>query len=156
MTDKKQLKNDLRQLKVDKRRLLEPGNPKIDPIIRPAMMLQRASFSYDVKRTTILPGFMPSPLLFGESFRQHAPGAGFLFGGQKDTNWLNSLASKGLISTDSTLNYQFIQTKQKTYNLKVSLEPYRDLRIDITLQKTQGENYSEFFKTTSANGLSSI
>ncbi len=153
INDKKQLKNDLRQLKVDKRRLLEPGNPKIDPIIRPAMMIQRASFSYDVKRTTILPGFMPSPLLFGESFRQHAPGAGFLFGGQKDTNWLNSLASKGLISTDSTLNYQFIQTKQKTYNLKVSLEPYRDLRIDVTLQKTQGENYSEFFKTTSANGV---
>ncbi|MDB5226157.1 MAG: hypothetical protein JWN78_350 [Bacteroidota bacterium] len=153
VNDKKQLKNDLRQLKVDKRRLLEPGNPKIDPIIRPAMMLQRASFSYDVKRTTILPGFMPSPLLFGESFRQHAPGAGFLFGGQKDTNWLNSVASRGLISRDTTLNYQFIQTKQKTYNLKVSLEPYRDVRIDITLQKTQGENYSEFFKTTTANGV---
>ena len=152
IVDKKQLKNDLRQLKLDKRLLLEPANPTLDPIIRPALMLQRASFNYDVKRTTILPGFMPSPLLLGEDFKQHAPGAAFLFGAQKDTNWLNSMAAKGLMSKDTTLNYQFIQTNQQSYNLKVTLEPYRDLRVDISLQKTQGRNYSEFFKTTTADG----
>lgn len=106
------------------------------------MMLQRASFSYDVKRTTVLPGFLPSPLLFGEDFKQQAPGAGFLFGAQKDTNWLNKIAAKGWISSDTTINYQFIQTKQQNINLKVSLEPYRDLRVDISLQKTKGETYS--------------
>ncbi len=150
VAEKKQLKNDLRQLKVDKRKLLEPANPALDYIMRPLMMLQRASFSYDVKRTTVLPGFLPSPLLFGEDFKQHAPGAGFLFGAQKDTNWLNKIAAKGWISSDTTINYQFIQTKQQNINLKVSLEPYRDLRVDISLQKTKGETYSEFFKTTSA------
>jgi len=115
-------------------------------------MLQRASISYDVKRTTILPGFMPSPLLFGEDFKQHAPGAAFLFGAQKDTNWLNKIAAKDWISKDTTLNYQFIQTRQQSFNLKVSLEPYRDFRVDISLQKTRGETYTEFFKTTSLNG----
>jgi cell surface protein SprA len=152
IADKKQLKNDLRQLKLEKRQLLEPANPKLDPLIRPALMLQRASISYDVKRTTILPGFMPTPLLLGEDFKQHAPGAAFLFGAQKDTNWLNSIAAKGFISTDTTLNYQFIQTSQRSFNMKVTLEPFRDLRIDISLQKTQGKNYSEFFKTTTAGG----
>ena len=150
--EKKQLKNDLRQLKLAKRQLLEPANPALDYVMRPLMMLQRASFSYDVKQTTVLPGFMPSPLLFGQNFKQKAPGAAFLFGAQKDTNWLNRIAAEGLISTDTTLNYQFIQTKQQSLNLKVSLEPYRDLRIDISLQKTRGETYSEFFKTTTANG----
>ncbi len=150
VNEKKQLKNDLRQLKVEKRQLLEPANPALDYLIRPALMLQRASFSYDVKRTTLLPGFLPSPLLLGEDFKQHAPGPGFLFGAQKDTNWLNKIAAKGWVSSDTTLNYQFIQTKQQSYNLKVTLEPYRDLRVDISLQKTQGETYSEFFKTTSA------
>lgn len=152
VAEKKQLKNDLRQLKLDKRRLLQPADPKLDAIIRPLLLLQRASFSYDVKRTTILPGFTPSPLLFGQDFKNQAPGAAFLFGAQKDTNWLNDIASKGLISNDTTLNYQFIQTKQKAFNLKVSLELFRDFRIDISMQKTQGENYSEFFKATSANG----
>jgi cell surface protein SprA len=149
--EKKQLKNDLRQLKLAKRQLLEPANPVLDAVMRPLMMLQRASLSYDVKKTTVLPGFLPSPLLFGQDFKQQAPGAAFLFGAQKDTNWLNKAASKGWISNDTTLNYQFIQTRQQSFNLKVTLEPYRDLRVDISLQKTRGENYSEFFKTTSAN-----
>ncbi|HNI32256.1 MAG TPA: cell surface protein SprA, partial [Chitinophagales bacterium] len=150
--EKKQLKNDLRKLKLEKRQLLEPANPALDYVMRPLMMLQRASFSYDVKQTTVLPGFMPSPVLFGQNFKQHAPGAGFLFGAQKDTNWLNAIAAKDWMSRDTTINYQFIQTKQQSMNLKVSLEPYRDFRIDITLQKTRGETYSEFFKTTTANG----
>jgi cell surface protein SprA len=151
VAEKKQLKNDLRQLKLDKRRLQQPANPKLDAVIRPLLLLQRASFSYDVKRTTILPGFMPTPLLLGQDFKNKAPGAAFLFGAQKDTNWLNDIAAKGHISNDTSLNYQFIQTKQTSFNLKVSLEPFRDFRIDITMQKTQGENYAEFFKTTSAN-----
>lgn len=150
--EKKQLKNDLRKLKLEKRQLLEPANPALDYVMRPLMMLQRASFSYDVKQTTVLPGFMPSPVLFGQNFKQHAPGAGFLFGAQKDTNWLNAIAAKDWMSRDTTINYQFIQTRQQSMNLKVSLEPYRDFRIDITLQKTRSETYSEFFKTTTANG----
>lgn len=149
---KKQLKNDLRQMKVDKRKILMPANPKLDAAIRPLLFLQRASLSYDVKRTSILPGFMPSPLLFGQSFSERAPGAAFLFGAQKDTNWLNDMAARNLISRDTLLNYQFLQTRQNTFNLKVSLEPYRDLRIDISMQRTKGETYSEFFKTTSADG----
>jgi len=152
IADKKQLKNDLRQLKLQKRQLPEPANPALEYVMRPLMMLQRASFSYDVKRTTVLPGFLPSPVLFGQNFKQNAPGAAFLFGAQKDTNWLNSIASKGWISNDTTLNYQFIQTRQQNMNLKVSLEPFRDFRVDISLQKTWGETYSEFFKTTSAGG----
>ena len=153
VADKKQLKNDLRQLKLEKRQLLEPANPALDYVMRPLMMLQRASFSYDVKRTTVLPGFLPSPVLFGQNFKQQAPGAAFLFGAQKDTNWLNSIASKGWISKDTLMNYQFIQTRQQNMNLKVSLEPYRDLRVDISLQKTWGETYSDFFKATPSGGF---
>lgn len=152
IAEKKQLKNDLRQLKLDKRRLLEPANPALDYAMRPLMMLQRATFSYDVKRTTVLPGFMPSPLLFGENFKQHAPGAAFLLGAQKDTNWLNNIAQKGWISSDTLLNYQFLQTRQQSMNLKVTLEPYRDLRVEISLQKTKGETFSDFFKKSSLNG----
>lgn len=151
VAQKKQLKNDLRQLKMSKKQLSVPANPKLEYVMRPLLMLQRASISYDVKNTTILPGLMASPLLFGQDFKQHAPGGAFLFGAQRDTNWLNKLAGRGLISSDSLLNYQFIQTRQKTFNLRVSLELYRDFHLDISMNKTQGETYSEFFKTTGAN-----
>ncbi|HQV77890.1 MAG TPA: cell surface protein SprA [Chitinophagales bacterium] len=147
--EKKQLKNDLRQLKLEKRQLAMPENPNLEYALRPLLMLQRASISYDVKGTTILPGLTATPLLFGQDFKKHAPGAAFLFGAQRDSNWLNSLANRGLISSDTTFNYQFIQTKQKAFNLRVTLEPYRDLRVEISMQKTQGETYTEFFKKTS-------
>ena len=147
---KKQLKNDLRTLKLNKRQGQMPANPKLEYVYRPLLMLQRASVSYDVKNTTILPGFMPSPLLFGQNFKQNAPGGAFLFGAQRDTNWLNKIAQKGWMSTDTMINSQFIQTRQKTFNMRVTLEPYRDFRVEISMQKTKGENYSEFFKQTGA------
>jgi cell surface protein SprA len=151
IVQKKELKNQLRTLKASKKNLNLPANPKLDAAFRPLMMLQRASISFERSFTTVLPGLLPEPLLFGQNFSQRAPGGAFLFGAQKDTNWLNTIAQKGWISNDTTLNYQFIQTKQKTFNLRLSLEPFRDLRIDINMQKTQGENYSEFFKQISPN-----
>lgn len=152
VVQKKELKNQLRSLKYSKKGLTQAANPKLDFVVRPLMMLQRASLSLDRTYTTVLPGLMPSPLLFGQNFEHKAPGFKFLMGGQRDTTWLGRKGEQGWISADTTLNYQFIQTKQKTFNLRVSLEPFRDLRIDITMQKTQGENYSEFFKKTE-NGM---
>ncbi|MCB9034768.1 MAG: cell surface protein SprA [Chitinophagales bacterium] len=150
--EKKKLKNDYRSLKMSKRNMTAPANPKLDAVLRPLMMIQRASLSFDRNYTTVLPGLMPAPLLFGQNFSQRAPGGAFLFGAQKDTNWLNTIASKGWISGDTTLNYQFIQTKQKAFNLRVSLEPFRDFRVEVSMQKTQGETYTEFFKKLSADG----
>lgn len=150
--EKKQLKNQLRTLKESKKSITLPANPKLDAVIRPLMMLQRASIGYERSFTTVLPGLLPEPLLFGQNFSERAPGGAFLFGAQKDTNWLNQIAQRGWISSDTTLNFQFIQTRQTTFNFRLSLEPFRDLRIDINMQKTQSENYSEFFKKITADG----
>jgi cell surface protein SprA len=151
ISEKKELKNQLRNLNYSKRNLNMPANPRMDAVVRPLMMLQRASISLDRNYTTVLPGLLPTPLMFGQNFEQKAPGFQFLMGAQKDSNWLSNIAQKGWISDDSTLNYQYIQTRQQTFNLRVSLEPFRDLRVDITLQKTWGENYSEFFKKVGAD-----
>lgn len=151
INEKKDLKNQKRSLVYSKKNLNMPANPKLDVLIRPLMMLQRASISLDRNYSTVLPGLLPAPLLFGQNFKHGAPGGAFLFGAQKDTSWLDDISAKGWLSKDTTLNYQFIQTRQKTFNMRLSLEPFRDFKIDITLQKSHGENYSEFYKKVGAS-----
>ena len=71
---------------------------------------------------------------------------GFLFGYQPDSNWLNEKARTGWISSDTSLNYLFVQTSQKNTNLRASLEPFRDFNIDINFTKIATDNLSEYFK----------
>ncbi|MBX7224926.1 MAG: cell surface protein SprA [Chitinophagales bacterium] len=146
ITQKKMMKNDVRKFKEDRSKVNAYANPTVDIFMQPLMMLKRVSINYDVKRSTTLPGFMPNQNMFGQSFESRAPGFGFLFGAQKDTTWLGEIANKGWLTTDTTFNYQFQQTKTKTFSLKIGLEPFRDLRVDINLNKQSTQNYSEFYK----------
>ena len=149
ISEKKELKNQLRKLKEDKTKIARPANPKMDPLIRPLLMLQRATISFDEKRTTVLPGFLPSPVLFGQSFDYGAPGFGFLFGAQKDTSWLPEIANKGWLTQDTIFNFQFQQMKTQNLNVRVVLEPFRDFRVDVNVLKQSTETYTEFFKKPS-------
>ena len=146
IVQKKELKNQIRKQKEDIRKIVAPSNPKMDGLARALMMVQRINLSYDDRGTTSLPGFMPSPNMFGQSFSYKAPGPGFLFGAQKDTFWLNEIAQKGWITQDTIFNSQFQQTRTKNMSLKIQIEPLRDMRLDVSFTKTQTENYSEFFK----------
>lgn len=149
--EKKELKNQLRKLKEDRSKINRPQNPTKDMFIRPLLMFQRASITYDDKRSTVLPGYMPKTTLFGQDFNYGAPGVGFLFGQQKDTSWLSDIARKGWITEDTIFNYQFQQQRSKNLNVRVVLEPIRDFRVDINLTKQSNEVYTEFFKRPSAD-----
>lgn len=149
--DRKNLRNQIRKLKEDRSKINRPQNPKLDPIIRPLLMVQRASITYDDKRSTVLPGYMPTTTLFGQDFNYGAPGIGFLFGQQKDTSWLPEIAKKGWLTNDTIFNYQFQQQRSKNLNVRVVLEPFRDFRVDVSLTKQSNEVYTEFFKRPDGN-----
>lgn len=151
IAEKKELKNQFRKLKEDRTKINRPQNPMLDAVVRPLLLLQRATITYDDKRSTVLPGFMPSPKLFGQSLDYNAPGFGFLFGQQKDTSWLPEIAQKGWLTEDTIFNYQFQQQRTKNLNLRVVLEPIRDFRVDVSLQKQTTEIYTEFFKRPDGN-----
>jgi len=148
---KKDLRNDVRKIKDDKRKINAGANPALDLLMQPITMLKRVSVSYDQKRSTVLPGFLPAPKLFGQDFSTNAPGAGFLLGAQVDTNWLYKAADKGWISSDTTINLQFQQVKTENLQVRFVAEPFRDLRIDVNLNKQKTEAYSEYFKRPGTN-----
>jgi len=114
--------------------------------------LKRMSIQYSENASAAIYGYTDSTRALGMNFKSHAPGLGFIFGQQPDTNFVNMMASKGWLTADSTFNYQNRQDFQQRLNITATLQPIRDLTIDISLDKTFGKMYSELYKDTTGTG----
>ena len=60
-------------------------------------------------------------------------------------------AQDGWISSDTTLNYMFVQNTNKNATMRATLEPFKDLLIDLNFSRTNSDNISEYFKRPSSN-----
>jgi cell surface protein SprA len=105
--------------------------------------------NYSENAGTILPGWMDSTRFLGFNDRSGAPGFGFIYGAQPDRAWLESQALNGKLSRDSLFNTQFTQQYAQTINITTTVEPIKDLRIDLTVNRSFSKNHSELFKDTS-------
>ena len=127
--------------------------------MQPLLAVKKASVSYTENRATTLPGYTPDTDFFGvDKHSGRAPGYDFVFGGQpgfkwfegfdetKRDEWLHNAADNGWISTDTLLNQKFTQTYSKTLDFRATIEPFRDLKIDLSLTKNSTVNQSQFFK----------
>lgn len=120
--------------------------------IRPLMLLQRAKVTYNETFTTVLPGFMGVSKYVGQDYTGTAtnpgprPGWDFIAGWQPDQTWLDNAANSGWITTSIYQNQPVVQTRNLTYNARVTLEPFRGFKIDVDMDKTITENYQELFK----------
>jgi cell surface protein SprA len=138
-------------------RLLKANQPvEMGGIVRAGgqllTMVKRASINYGENYRSRIPGYTDSTRALGQNWNSMAPGLDFVFGKQPDSNWLNDKASKGLITRDTTLNYMFRQSLDQKLSLTAQLEPIREFTIDLNLDKTYTKDYSELFKTITANG----
>ena len=110
------------------------------------MMIRTVNISYRDQRSMSLPGFMPN---IGDMFGQRtggvlAPGLDFAFGftgdgyldKAKENNWLLMNES---VATPST------STASKDLQIKATLEPVRDLKIDLNASRTENDSRSVQF-----------
>lgn len=116
-------------------------------------MLKRVNVQYSENASATIYGFTDSTHILGMNFKSMAPGLGFIFGRQPDTNFVNMMAQKGWLTADSNFNYQNRQDYQQKLNITATLIPVRDLTIDLTLDKTFGKMYSELYKDTTGTGF---
>ncbi len=149
---KKSIKERIKKLKSDKQRIQAPESPGISPVIRPLISIKRISVNYTESRTTSLPGYLPKTRFFGQDQGFNTPGLGYAFGVQPTSKTLDEYANNDWISTDTLLNYQFMQTTTKNLNIRGVVEPFRDLRVDLTLTKTTSDNFTELFKVRTPGG----
>ena len=100
---------------------------------RMLMMVRSASVSYSQNESSILPGFNEIPKFIGLNGLQGniAPGLDFVMGSQA-TDFLIRAKQYGWVTNDSSMINPYVMRKNTTLNLRVTLEPIRDLKIDLT------------------------
>lgn len=121
------------------------GKVILDGSLRFLMMVRNVSFNITEGRGTTLPGYMYSPSIMGINLANGSPGALFVLGGQPN---IQQLATDGnWLTKDTLLNTPFLQKKNQTINVRVTVEPFRDFRIDVTANRVYTHAYSEYFRS---------
>lgn len=124
-------------------------------LVRPLLLIRKGRVSYSENLSTVLPGFTPITSYAGLDETFSAPGLDFVTGFQPSDAWLDRAAANGWMSRDIFLNQQFMQDSAQTLDLRLTIEPFKDFRIEVTATRSFNKNSTEFFKVKDdpINGL---
>jgi len=114
--------------------------------------VKNVSGTYTRTDGTFIPGYLPQSNFGGEDLYYGAPGIGFLLGSQADLR--ETALAHGWISTDTLQNQLYVNTLNEDLHLKSTIQPFKDLRIELTAFKVQDHTYQTNFK--SIDGSSDI
>lgn len=126
-------------------------------ISRMVMSVRNVSINYTDNSGTTLPGYKPGIQIMGLDERFDGPGAGFIFGQQKDfgpnnLNFANYAANNGWLVQVPSLNTPYTTTNTKNFNARANLEPLPDMKIELTGSRNQAKNTSEFYRWNDVTG----
>ena len=115
------------------------------------MSIKNVSASYTLTEGSSLAGYNPKTNLLGmESYStenmpdRNAPGWPFVLGWQ-DEDFVTNAIDYNWITNDSSLNTPYIMTSNQNLNLRVTLEPIKGLKIDLTASRTYSENVNTYY-----------
>ena len=128
---------------VEKKEKIKIGKAIGDNALRVLFSVKKITFTYSKNSGVGLPGYMNTPNIFGMSYAM-APGVGFVLG--QNNNVLNNAIKNGWLSTDSTFNQPYTERMSETYNYKINIEPFADLKIEVTGNRAYAQNFSEYFR----------
>ncbi|TVR81057.1 MAG: cell surface protein SprA [Saprospirales bacterium] len=116
-------------------------------IIRPLLLVRRGRFNFNRDYTSFVPGFMDTPSFAGMSSGLGSPGIDYAFGRQPSDVWLVKNATQnGWFSADRRQNQNVSRTFSESWNAELNLEPFRDFRIDLKMDRRFSTNESFLFK----------
>jgi cell surface protein SprA len=119
--------------------------------------VKRVGVQYTEDMGSTLPGYMDSTRILGYNPKSGNPDWAFIFGRQPDTNYINGLGAKGLMSRDPRVSAMIQQRYNQRLNITAQVSPLRDLNIDINIDKSFDKQYSELYKdTTGTAGLARL
>ena len=128
------------------------GKIILDGTLRVLMLLRNVSANYSQGNGTVLPGYMGTPNMLGLDFTDGSPGFLFVFGAQPDIQAIG--ARNHWLTTDSLMNMAYSRTKNEVINLRATVEPFKDFRIDVTANRNFTQNFSEYFRVDEAGNVS--
>lgn len=129
----------------------------VKALIRPLMIVRKLRLNYTQTFSTIIPGWMPQSRLLGMSQGFSAPGWEFVAGLQPKINrrvegggpdFLTEATNNLWLTTNAFQNRPIEQTEVENIEGRLSLEPFRDFKIDVDVSRNYTDNFSMFYKTT--------
>jgi len=146
-------KVDEAKQKAKKTKKKDTGPSKVERLlIRPLLLLRNVKATYREDRGTTLPGFMSEETdAHGLLQGVNRPGLGFIAGLQPDVraNAANSnflFDNQQWFNPSANFNGILTQTRRQTADVKIALEPIKDLDIDIDFKKSYSDTYTDQFK----------
>lgn len=131
----------------------EPAKVNVlEGLARVMMTLRTGTVTYSQTSGTLLPGYSRSTNALGmDNFE--APGVGFVMGqqnhdlsGELVRDFARTAAGNDwLVRTPSIFN-PYTNTRNETINGRLSLEPFKGMRIEVSANRTIAENRSSFFR----------
>ena len=125
------------------------GPPEIlNGFARVLMMVRKGNASYSRTRGIMLPGYTQETEAMGMNSNFNAPGWGFAFGQQdnfgESDSYLDYAQENDWLVKNTRFNNQYRQTTGEKLNLKLTLEPVRDLRVELNTSWDDAMSYSTF------------
>ncbi len=165
MTDKEKRKWEKELRKWERNVEREKRNKdKVHPALafpaRILMSVRNVSGTYAINDGTLLPGYNQDTRILGFNQGFGAPMAGFVFGQQNYDVWGRSngfdaarvASQNGWLVKNENLNRQYTHTHTKNLTLRAGLEPMKDLSVELSVNRTYGNNKSEFYRWNETSG----
>lgn len=113
--------------------------------------LKNVSFTYNHNTGVVFPGYVDSTRFFGMDDRNGwAPGPAFVFGDA--SGFLNKVQRNNWLVPVVGYYNPYTTVNTTSYNIRATLEPIPDFKIDITATHTQSDNTSQYIHDSLSNG----
>lgn len=134
----------------------KPYHPVVGFLARLVMSVHNISGTYSVNDGILLPGINQTPQFFGtnSTFLGDRRMVNFTLGGQQRDIFGNTngfeyapyAADMGYLVDTSGLNTQHTVMHSQNYSIRASIEPIRDLKIDLSMSRQFTQNSSEYYR----------
>ncbi|MDR0802107.1 cell surface protein SprA [Fluviicola sp.] len=154
--ERKKRKWEKKQKKEQKKK--DNKDKKVNPVLgfgaRLLMSVRNVSGTYNQTDGTLLPGYNQESRILGFNPAFDKGLGGFIFGQQsysvagRETgyNIAQTVANNGWLVDNPALNRQHSITHSQTFTGRATLEPIKDLTIDLSLNRNMTENTNDFFR----------
>ncbi|MGB1002723.1 MAG: cell surface protein SprA [Salibacteraceae bacterium] len=120
----------------------------VDGFARVLMMIRKGNVSYSRTSGIMLPGYIPETEAMGMNSDFNAPGWGFVFGQQSNfgdsANYLTHAIGNDWLVKNTEFNNQYRETYGEKLNLKLTIEPLRDFRVELNTNWNDVHSYSTY------------
>jgi cell surface protein SprA len=133
-------------------------HPVVGFIARLFMSLRSVNGTYAVTDGTLLPGYNQEVGILGYNPSFSSDMTGFIFGKQRYDIWgketgynvAETARDNNWLVQNEALNRQYTTTHTENLNIRASLEPMKDLSIELSVTRTYSKNISEFYRWNSS------